>query len=197
MTKTKLLLALASVGIAAAAVPATAQTAAESARFRAAQDRFDRESRIFRQESDAYRAAVNRRGGTYREPAYDSRYDDRYQDSRYPASQYPQSQYREAPYYDDRDEQGYDAARYYRSGNQYQARTLNSNERVYAGNDGRYYCKRSDGTTGLILGAAGGGILGNVIDGGRSRTVGTLLGAALGGLAGRSVDQNNAQVRCR
>jgi outer membrane lipoprotein SlyB len=68
---------------------------------------------------------------------------------------------------------------------------------VYRGNDGRYYCKRSDGTTGLILGAAGGGILGNVIDGGRSRTVGTLIGGALGALAGRSVEQNQSQIRCR
>jgi len=74
---------------------------------------------------------------------------------------------------------------------------LAADERVYRGNDGRYYCKRSDGTTGLIIGAAGGGILGNVIDGGRSRTVGTLLGAALGGLAGRAVDRNQAEVRCR
>ena len=188
MSRMKLLLALAGAGIMTAAMPATAQTAQESARFRAAQDRFDRESRIFRQESDLYRNAVNRRGGNYRD---DSRYDDRYQDSRYP------SQYREAPYYDDRDEQGYDAARYYRDGGNYQTRVLNSNERVYAGNDGRYYCKRSDGTTGLILGAAGGGILGNVIDGGRSRTVGTLLGGALGAVAGRAVEQNQSEIRCR
>lgn len=194
MTKTKLLLALASAGIIAAAVPASAQTAQESARFRAAQDRFDRESQIFRQESERYRLAAARRGNNRQ---YDPRYDDqRYQDSRYPQSQYPQSQYREAPYNDTRDEQGYDASRYYRSGNNYQPRTLSSDERVYAGNDGRYYCKRSDGTTGLILGAAGGGILGNVIDGGKSRTVGTLLGGALGAVAGRSIEQSQ-QVRCQ
>ena len=70
-------------------------------------------------------------------------------------------------------------------------------DRVYRGNDGRYYCKRNDGTTGLIIGAAGGGILGNVIDGGRQRGAGTLIGGALGALLGRSVDQNNSQVKCR
>ncbi len=43
---------------------------------------------------------------------------------------------------------------------------------------------------------AAGGILGNVIDGGRSRILGTLLGGAAGALAGRAVDQN-ATVRCR
>ena len=74
---------------------------------------------------------------------------------------------------------------------------LATNDRVYAGQDGRYYCKRNDGTTGLIIGAAGGGILGNVIDGGRSRILGSLLGAAAGGLAGRAVEQSNNQVRCR
>ena len=48
-----------------------------------------------------------------------------------------------------------------------------------------------------MVGAVGGGILGNVIDGGHSRGVGTILGALAGGLVGKSVDQNNAQVRCR
>ncbi|QXQ06608.1 glycine zipper 2TM domain-containing protein [Sphingosinicellaceae bacterium] len=57
--------------------------------------------------------------------------------------------------------------------------------------------KRNDGTTGLIVGAVGGGILGNVIDGGHSRAAGTLIGGALGAIAGKAVDQNNAQVRCR
>ena len=72
---------------------------------------------------------------------------------------------------------------------------LSADDQVYRGSDGRYYCKRSDGTTGLIIGAASGGILGNIIDGGRHRTAGTLIGGALGALAGKSIDQN--QVRCR
>lgn len=109
----------------------------------------------------------------------------------------------------DRDDYGasrfgtnYDAARDYRSGSQYSERALGPNDQVYRGSDGRYYCKRSDGTTGLIVGAAAGGILGNVIDGGRHRTGGTLIGGALGALLGRSIDQNGTlaggqQVRCQ
>jgi hypothetical protein len=91
----------------------------------------------------------------------------------------------------------YDASRYYRDDPRYTERRLGSNDEVYRGSDGRYYCKRNDGTTGLIVGGAGGAILGNVIDGGRSRVAGTLIGGALGALLGKSVDQNNSDYRCR
>lgn len=90
----------------------------------------------------------------------------------------------------------YDASRYYRDDPRYPERRLTAQDEVYRGSDGRYYCKRSDGTTGLIVGGAGGAILGNLIDGGHSRTAGTLIGGALGALLGRSVDQNT-DVRCR
>jgi hypothetical protein len=90
----------------------------------------------------------------------------------------------------------YDAARYYRAEPNYQERRLGPNDEVYRGSDGRYYCKRSDGTTGLIIGGAGGALIGNVIDGGRHRAAGTLLGGALGALLGKSVEQNS-DVRCR
>ncbi|HEX7752025.1 MAG TPA: glycine zipper 2TM domain-containing protein [Novosphingobium sp.] len=91
----------------------------------------------------------------------------------------------------------YDAARYYRDDPRYTERRLSYQDEVYRGSDGRYYCKRSDGTTGLIVGAAGGALLGNVIDGGRSRVGGTLIGGALGALLGRSVDQQSSDYRCR
>lgn len=90
----------------------------------------------------------------------------------------------------------YDARRDYRDGPQYQERRLGANDTVYRGSDGRYYCKRSDGTTGLIVGGVAGGLLGNVIDGGHNRVAGTLIGGALGALAGKSIDQNR-DVRCR
>lgn len=90
----------------------------------------------------------------------------------------------------------YDASRYYRDDPRYQERRLTAQDEVYRGSDGRYYCRRSDGTTGLIVGGAGGALLGNLLDGGRSRTAGTLIGGALGALLGRSVDQNT-DVRCR
>jgi opacity protein-like surface antigen len=90
----------------------------------------------------------------------------------------------------------YDAQRYYRDGPQYSERRLGDADEVYRGSDGRYYCKRSDGTTGLIVGGAAGGLLGNVIDGGHNRVAGTLIGGALGALLGRSVEQNS-DIRCR
>ena len=90
----------------------------------------------------------------------------------------------------------YDAQRYYRDGPQYSERRLTDADEVYRGSDGRYYCKRSDGTTGLIVGGAAGGVLGNIVDGGHNRVAGTLIGGALGALLGRSVDQNS-DIRCR
>lgn len=91
----------------------------------------------------------------------------------------------------------YDASRYYHDDPRYQERRLGPDDQVYRGSDGRYYCKRSDGTTGLVVGAAGGALLGNVIDGGRNRAAGTLIGGALGALLGRSVDQSSSEYRCR
>ena len=92
---------------------------------------------------------------------------------------------------------GYYADRYYREDHRYREYRLGADDRIYRGNDGRYYCKRNDGTTGLVVGAVAGGVLGNVIDGGHSRSVGTILGAILGGAAGRSIDNNNSEVHCR
>lgn len=90
---------------------------------------------------------------------------------------------------------GYYADRYYRNDRRYRERKLSNNDRVYRGENGRYYCRRSDGTTGLIIGAVAGGVLGNVIAPGRSETLGTILGAVAGGTAGRAIDRKN--VRCR
>ncbi len=90
---------------------------------------------------------------------------------------------------------GYYADRYYRDGANYRPRALSRNDRVYRGRDGRFYCRRNDGTTGLIAGGAIGGLLGNVIAPGGSKTLGTLLGAAGGAAIGTSVDRN--QVTCR
>jgi len=97
----------------------------------------------------------------------------------------------------DRFSTSYDARRYYRDGPQYSERRLGPSDEVYRGSDGRYYCKRNDGTTGLIVGGAGGALLGNVIDGGHNRAAGTLIGGALGAILGKTVEQNSSDVRCR
>jgi Glycine zipper 2TM domain len=67
--------------------------------------------------------------------------------------------------------------------------------RVWRGDDGRYYCRRSNGTTGLIIGAAGGALLGREVDSRGDRATGTILGAAIGGLIGRELQRGRA--RCR
>ena len=89
----------------------------------------------------------------------------------------------------------YYADDYYRDGRYYRERRLASNDRIYRGRDGRYYCRRSDGTTGLIIGAGVGALIGNSIDGGRSSILGTLLGAAAGGAIGREIDRDSSRDR--
>jgi hypothetical protein len=90
----------------------------------------------------------------------------------------------------------YYADRYYSDDPRYRERRLSRNDRIYRGEDGRYYCRRSDGTTGLVVGAIAGGVLGNLIAPGGSETLGTILGALGGGFAGREIDRNQ-DVRCR
>jgi hypothetical protein len=89
----------------------------------------------------------------------------------------------------------YYADNYYRGGNYYRPRTLSANDRIYRGRDNRYYCRRNDGTTGLIIGAIGGGVLGNVIAPGGSKTLGSVLGGGLGAVLGNSIGRGN--VTCR
>jgi outer membrane lipoprotein SlyB len=60
--------------------------------------------------------------------------------------------------------------------------------REWRGRDGRTYCRRSNGTTGLIVGGVGGALVGRAIDTHGDRTTGTILGAAAGALIGKSVD---------
>ena len=89
----------------------------------------------------------------------------------------------------------YYADRYYRDGSYYQPRQLSYNDRVYRGQNGNYYCRRSDGTTGLIIGGAVGGLLGNQIVRGSSKTLATIIGAGAGALLGREIDRGG--VSCR
>lgn len=163
------------VSLAALAPAASAQSRTDQARWDAAQARFDNEREIYDRERRIYEEARARWG---------SRYDRRRDDYGYNDN-------------GDRYRTDYDAARYYRDDPRYQERRLSSDDQVYRGSDGRYYCKRNDGTTGLIVGGATGALLGNVIDGGRNRAAGTLIGGALGAILGKSVDQNSADVRCR
>ncbi|MCU6455629.1 glycine zipper 2TM domain-containing protein [Sphingomonas sp. A2-49] len=133
----------------------------------------------------------------YRDEVRDARQDRRgdlrdiRQDRRDDWRQYRNYDYNRLP----RGQRAYFADNYYRDGRYYQPRQLGRNDRIYRGNNGRYYCRRNDGTTGLIVGGLAGGALGNVIAGGGSRLLGTLIGAGGGALLGQSVDRGN--VVCR
>ena len=67
--------------------------------------------------------------------------------------------------------------------------------RTWQDSQGRLRCKRPNGTTGLIVGAAGGALIGRAIDTRGERATGTILGAAAGALIGRQVERS--RVRCR
>ncbi len=69
---------------------------------------------------------------------------------------------------------------------------------TWRGSDGRMYCRKPNGTTGLVVGGAAGALAGRAIDNRGSRTTGTVLGAAVGALLGRHVQRNViSSRRCR
>ena len=157
------------VVLALAATAASGFAPSAYGQSRVEEDRWRAAQRRFDQE----RAIYERERERYEDAAdRDRRYGSRYDDDRY-----------------------YDASRDYRDGT-YSERPLGANDQIYRGSDGRYYCRRSDGTIGLVVGAGAGALLGRAIDSGGSRATGTILGATLGALLGRTVERN-ADVRCR
>ena len=90
-----------------------------------------------------------------------------------------------------------DDYREYRRGDRYayDGEPVYRNTRVWRGRDNRYYCRKEDGTTGLLIGGAVGGLIGNEIAGYGEKTLGTILGAVGGALLGREIDRSDA--RCR
>lgn len=123
------------------------------------------------QPASADQSLVYRDHGDDRGDRWDhNRERERYRDSRYDQN-YGQRTYQQ-PYYN------------------------NDGYQTWRGNDGRYYCKKKNGTTGLIVGGAAGALLGRSIAGRGDNTLGTILGAAGGALLGRSVDRNSSS-RCR
>lgn len=92
---------------------------------------------------------------------------------------------------------GYYADRYYRDNPRYRERRLSDNDRVYRGRDGRYYCRRSDGSTGLIVGGLAGGAAGALIAEGDSQLLGVIIGAVGGAAVGAAIDSSNRDDRGR
>ena len=115
-----------------------------------------------------------------------------------PAAAEAQSRYGYSSRYDN----GYYAQRYGGSYNQYQRydrryanqRYYNQgyyNQRTYNGGYYNHYSRRCSGSTGTILGAIAGGLLGNQVAGRGDRTLGAILGAGAGALAGRAIDRSD------
>lgn len=178
--KTMLAMVLAAVAMPTVAAPAVAQTRAD----REYRDDLRDARREYRQDMRRAddRRDVRRADREYRQNVREARRDYR-QFNRYDYNRFEPGA------------RAYYADNYYRDGRYYQARRLGRNDRIYRGNNGRYYCRRSDGTTGLIIGGLGGGVLGNIISPGGSRLLGTLLGGAAGAAIGNSIDRGN--VTCR
>ena len=84
-------------------------------------------------------------------------------------------------YYDGRYQQSYQG---YDRGYEQSYRGYNRGDRGY---------RRCSGTTGTIIGGAGGALLGREIAGRRNSTTGTLLGAAAGALLGRQVGKSSCR----
>lgn len=139
--------------------------------------------RDVRQAQREYRRDVRDARQDYRRDARNDWRRDRNQWGRYDYNRLPPGQQR------------YYADNFYRDGQYYQTRRLGRNDRIYRGMNGRFYCRRNDGTTGLVVGGLAGGALGNVIAGGGSRLLGTVIGAGGGALLGQQIDRG--QVRCR
>jgi hypothetical protein len=76
-------------------------------------------------------------------------------------------------------------AQYYRDG-YYQ-------DRSYQGRSYHRPYRRCSGTTGTIIGGAGGALLGRELAGRGDRTMGTVLGAAAGALLGREVGKSTCR----
>jgi uncharacterized protein YcfJ len=72
-------------------------------------------------------------------------------------------------------------------------RRLTRNDRVWRGSDGRYHCRRDNGTTGLVIGAGVGALAGAELA--RDKTLGAIIGGVAGGLIGREIDRG--ELRCR
>ena len=170
------LIAVAATLAATFAVPAVAQTRGDQARWEQAQRRFENERAIYEQERDRYERARRYRAGA---GAYGSGYNNYGTDYRWNGG-----------------DEDWDAYRYYRDDPRYSERPLSAQDEVYRGSDGRYYCRRSDGTTGLVIGAGVGALVGRGIDGGRNRAGGTIVGGVLGALLGREVERSQ-DLRCR
>lgn len=88
-----------------------------------------------------------------------------------------------------------DERRAYREGRRDARRQARYEGRYWRGNDGRYRCQRSNGTTGLLVGAGVGALIGDQVAGRGDKTLGAIVGGLGGAAAGRAIDRS--RVSCR
>jgi uncharacterized protein YcfJ len=70
--------------------------------------------------------------------------------------------------------------------------------REWRGKDGKTYCRRSNGTTGLVVGGVAGALVGNSIAGGGDKLLGTVVGGVAGAFGGQAIDKTiTKKRRCR
>jgi uncharacterized protein YcfJ len=81
------------------------------------------------------------------------------------------------------------------SGRYIHPRRITYDDRIWRGDNGRYYCRRDNGTTGLVIGAGVGALAGHELAGRGDKTLGAILGGVAGGLLGREIDRGGLQCR--
>jgi outer membrane lipoprotein SlyB len=67
---------------------------------------------------------------------------------------------------------------------------------TWRGDDGRYYCRRSNGSTGTLVGGGVGAVIGSQVAGRGDGLLGAIVGGAIGAVIGNSVDKNSNRYRC-
>lgn len=100
-------------------------------------------------------------------------------------------------YYERNDRRDFRRDDFYRQDTRFrnERRDQRRDRRTWRGDDGRNYCQRDDGTTGLLIGGAAGAVIGNEVARRGDKTVGAILGGLGGALLGRSIDRGGS--RCR
>ena len=79
-----------------------------------------------------------------------------------------------------------------------QADARRSQYREWRGRNGHTYCRRSNGTTGMVVGGVTGALIGNGVAGRGDKLLGTGVGAVAGVFGGRAIDRTiTAKRRCR
>src|SRR3954471_2306858 len=110
-----------------------------------------------------------------------------------PAAAEAQSRYGYSNRYDNRYDNRYYGQQRYQNYDRRYANQRYYNQRTYNGGYYNHYGQRCSGSTGTIIGAIAGGLLGNQVAGRGERALGAIIGAGAGALAGRAIDRSDCR----